>query len=533
MNSFHGWLILEFPPNNLRPRNDCLYWSWAVFIITLFPHWQNMEFYEQGNDFYKANDYQAAIVQYSMGINDHNISHDLKKKLLLNRAQSYLNLRDYTAAIHDCTMILDTLDDACPKALIRRALAYENCGNYRRGLIDIEKAMSLPGTALPTSLADTAMKLKTRLYGLAKADEIALIKEGRPDRMIHAHQTLRLNFNAEVPTEVNVEESFVVHLCIGNEFGLWNRSNMEIPSTTTAAAASSSSVASIVDPHIGGDNLVRAQVSLTRSLIDCDGTDICTLSVVQQTTAGGGGEDVVGLDGKVSLRLVFSFNHTDNTNTITNSTSSSTKPRPSEAIAVLKFSLNRCLPSGVDVVPVLTLPIRVRTCAGHGINIGPNSHHPFNHHPDSYAVNHHAVNHDSNDQHLLPHNPPSATTATTATKYHNLAHIGVSTHSSCIRECKIGLHDETLPSIFVLESPGSLGSDPQHTLSTHPIDIPITLPVNTVNISINTSLNTPPSNDTRPLSTLSQHVLFSHPLTHPLNPPHQPTPLTTLLNPLY
>ena len=483
-----------------------------------------MEFYEQGNDFYKANDYQAAIEQYSIGLLDHNISHDLKKKLLLNRAQSYLNLRDYTAAIHDCTMILDTLDDACPKALIRRALAYENCGNYRRGLIDIEKAMSLPGTALPTSLADTAMKLKTRLYGLAKADEIALIKEGRPDRMIHAHQTLRLNFNAEVPTEVNVEESFVVHLCIGNELGLWNRSNMEIPSTTTAAAASSSSVASIVDPHIGGDNLVRAQVSLTRSLIDCDGTDTCTLSVVQQTTAGGGGEDVVGLDGKVSLRLVFSFNHTDNTNTITNSTSSSTKPRPSEAIAVLKFSLNRCLPSGVDVVPVLTLPIRVRTCPGPGINSRSNSHNP---------VNNHADNHESNDQHLLPHNPPSATTAT---KYHNLAHIGVSTHSSCIRECKIGLHDETLPSIFVLESPGSLGSDPQHTLSTHPINTLCqythqhTLSAHPINAHYQYTLSTRCQYTYQ--HTLSTRTIFS-PSTHPLKPTHQPTLSTPLLNPPY
>ena len=62
--------------------------------------------------------------------------------------------------------------------------------------------------------------LASRLRQLAKADAAALKAEGRPDRMVHLHQTLRLNFNAELPREVVGGQAFAVHLCIGNEFGL-------------------------------------------------------------------------------------------------------------------------------------------------------------------------------------------------------------------------------------------------------------------------------------------------------------------------
>ena len=481
-----------------------------------------MEFYESGNDFYRSHDYHEAIARYSLGINhlqqrsendlDHTTS-ELKKKLLLNRAQSYLNIRDYTAAVHDCTVILETLDDVCPKALIRRAIAYENCGHYHRGLMDIKKATTLSGAGLPASLADTATKLMTRLHALIKADEIAIAKEGRPDRMIHAHQTLRLNFNAEVPTEVNVEQAFVVHLCIGNEFGLWNRSHMQTPSSSSAAAAS------IVDSTVAGDHHVMAQVSLKRSFIDCEG-DESTLSIVKLTAAGGSGDDYVGLDGKIALRLAFSFTHksdtscsnSSSTSTSSNSDPSSLRPLPTEAIAVLKFSLNKCLPSGVEVVPVLTLPIRIKAHPNppnHGANSHLNNH--SNHQPSSHSSNHPSCS-DNND---LPRTPPHNTSSSTL--FSELAHIGLSTQSSCIRECEIGLHnDDTLPSIFVLESPGSLGTNTpyQHTLSANPSKhtiTPLTHPINNTLFSIHSPI--------RPINTYSQPS-YQQTLSTPLSNHH-------------
>jgi tetratricopeptide (TPR) repeat protein len=179
------------------------------------------ECYEEGNEWYRNGDYVSALDCYSCAILTRLelYDRDLAIKLLLNRAQCNLNLREYVAAVKDCTSVLH-LDDLCIKAYIRRAIAYENLGKFKEGLVDTEKAMVNP----PISLIDVILKLSSRLKKLLLCDERAIEKEGRPHRMVTNQQTLRLNFLETIPNNVEIEQSFLVRLCIGNEFGLWDRS---------------------------------------------------------------------------------------------------------------------------------------------------------------------------------------------------------------------------------------------------------------------------------------------------------------------
>ena len=185
-------------------------------------------FYENGNQMFKSGDYPSAVESYSSAIDyccleQHNLTNLnplLCQKLLLNRAQCYLNMREYTSAVKDCSLVL-TLDSFCSKAYIRRAIAYENLGDFRKGLSDADSATRLRP---PASLMEAIIKLSSRLRALVICDEKAIAAEGRPDRMVTDRQTLRLNFLESLPRKVSVGEPFLLRLCIGNEFGLWDRS---------------------------------------------------------------------------------------------------------------------------------------------------------------------------------------------------------------------------------------------------------------------------------------------------------------------
>jgi hypothetical protein len=343
--------------------------------------------YEAGNEAFRRHDYHGAHLHYTQALASPATSSSLVQKVLLNRAQCSLNLRDYNAAIKDCTRVLETCDPVNAKALLRRAIAYEHCGSYARGLADVNAAMQLGGGALPPSLTDTATKLAMRLRQLATADAAALKAEGRPDRMVHSHQTLRLNFNADVPREVGCGQPFAVHLCIGNEFGLFDRGNM--------AAASGP------PPEVAAVAVVARSFPADAAAATDPGT--VTVAAADGTSSGSGsGIGLVAVDGKAVLRLVLT-------------SPSSTQPY----VAVIKFSLTTCLPSGVAVVPILSLPIRVvpsKTTHGDGSSSSSSSSRGPHAHGDVTAV-------------------------------------GDDVRASCIRECDVG-HGRA---VHVFESPGSLG----------------------------------------------------------------------------
>ena len=184
--------------------------------------------YENGNQMFKNGDYLSAAESYSTAIDycsrkqQHlpSCNPDLGQRILLNRAQCYLNMREYASAVKDCSLVL-ILDSSCLKAYIRRAMAYEALGNFREGLCDAQSAATL---GPPVSLIETIVKLSSRLRALLICDERAIAAEGRPDRMVTDRQTLRLNFLETLPRNVTIGVPFLLRLCIGNEFGLWDRS---------------------------------------------------------------------------------------------------------------------------------------------------------------------------------------------------------------------------------------------------------------------------------------------------------------------
>ena len=102
--------------------------------------------------------------------------------VVLNRAQCYIQLRQYNEAIDDCTRALEFVpEDAIlrGKALLRRAICYEQTGELAKGLRDVEATGLL--TACPSLLKDTAKALHTRLLGLQRRDTAALQREGAAD----------------------------------------------------------------------------------------------------------------------------------------------------------------------------------------------------------------------------------------------------------------------------------------------------------------------------------------------------------------
>lgn len=78
---------------------------------------------EEGNNAYKAKDYQKAIELYGQALAVDPSNKDMNAKILQNRAQTYMSLKDYEAAINDCTEAL-RLDPGYVKAMKMRAKAY-------------------------------------------------------------------------------------------------------------------------------------------------------------------------------------------------------------------------------------------------------------------------------------------------------------------------------------------------------------------------------------------------------------------------
>lgn len=204
--------------------------------------------YEEGNQMFKRGDYVSAIQLYSTALNgitskSNTEDQDLFKRLILNRAQCYLYQREFDFAAEDCSVAI-ALDSTCLKAYVRRAVACENLGHFRKGLADAEHAISLqPGT-----MTDTIIKLHSRLRNLAASDEKASAAEGRPDKMVTTKQTLRLCFLQSLSQYQYFGEPFQLRLCIGNEFGLWDRSFMSAVSPTSGGDLSIEKIPENQDP---------------------------------------------------------------------------------------------------------------------------------------------------------------------------------------------------------------------------------------------------------------------------------------------
>lgn len=78
---------------------------------------------EEGNAAFKAKDYRRAIDLYAQALEVDPTNKDMNAKILQNRAQAYINLKEYDSAIEDCTEAL-RLDPGYVKAMKMRAKAY-------------------------------------------------------------------------------------------------------------------------------------------------------------------------------------------------------------------------------------------------------------------------------------------------------------------------------------------------------------------------------------------------------------------------
>lgn len=90
---------------------------------------------EEGNAAFKAKDYRKAIELYTQALNVDQANKDMNAKILQNRAQAYINLKEYDDAVNDCTEAL-RLDPTYLKAQKIRAKAHGGAGNWQEAVTD-------------------------------------------------------------------------------------------------------------------------------------------------------------------------------------------------------------------------------------------------------------------------------------------------------------------------------------------------------------------------------------------------------------
>ncbi|KAJ5487770.1 Heat shock protein DnaJN-terminal [Penicillium desertorum] len=120
---------------------------------------------EEGNNAFKAKDYHRAIELWAQALEVDPSNKDMNAKILGNRAQAYINLKEYDSAIQDCTEAL-RLDPGYIKAMKCRAKAHGKAGNWEEAVRDYksvaENNPSEPGIAEEIHEAEFELKKAQR-----------------------------------------------------------------------------------------------------------------------------------------------------------------------------------------------------------------------------------------------------------------------------------------------------------------------------------------------------------------------------------
>lgn len=313
-----------------------------------------------GNEAIKSGDFDASILLYSAALSEYGGlqgQDTLWLKALSNRGYCHLKQRNYCNAIDDFNILVNTIQskpicDQQPcselgklltKSLIRRAMCYEYMAEFNRAMRDVSTALARNNALLQD---DSVKCLLSRLRASMKSDGAAASKEPRPAYLVSAAQSLRLAFLCEPPTNVSIGDPFYCKLCLGNEFGLFDRrfymkGEGSAGATITISLDESREPAHSADysvqSHNAGDVLGRIGCELL--VLDGEG--------VQLARSGGEGMPLlwdIGPDGKALLDLKFV----------------ELSPRVTETMIILRFFVSEHrLHSGLDnnIMSVLSLPV--------------------------------------------------------------------------------------------------------------------------------------------------------------------------------
>jgi len=153
---------------------------------------------EEGNNYFKARQYQAAIVEYTKCLNlDPHRQQDIAtfmSKTIANRALCYMKLGNYNQALQDCSAAIE-MDPKYIKALMRRADIYKSLASnnasgidqqdaqeyVKKGMADLNSAKDLlKSSGQSTSDIDRTLKeFSTLLKQLSRKDYYRILGVNR------------------------------------------------------------------------------------------------------------------------------------------------------------------------------------------------------------------------------------------------------------------------------------------------------------------------------------------------------------------
>lgn len=117
------------------------------------------ELKEEGNKYYNTRDMRRALALYEQALNLIPAGHPDRIALHNNRAAAHLMLRQFLDVVKECNTVLQSVPDH-PKALLRRAKAYDGAGEYVKALRDVE-ALQASGGDAGEDISGLKEKLKT------------------------------------------------------------------------------------------------------------------------------------------------------------------------------------------------------------------------------------------------------------------------------------------------------------------------------------------------------------------------------------
>lgn len=160
---------------------------------------QAIELHQQGNTFYSSGRnvearecYKQAIDLIEKNGNYTRENSTLIAQLYSNRAQTFIQERDFVLALNDTQRALEW-DSKNEKAILRQLVALEHLERFESALKLVQHV--LESSVHSTHTVNKAISTRRRLQKLLQQDHIVAKRESAAvGRMVHANQQLRVNF---------------------------------------------------------------------------------------------------------------------------------------------------------------------------------------------------------------------------------------------------------------------------------------------------------------------------------------------------